>query len=165
VISFAEIASWFAGNCGVSAKRYGGTEDVRVAAVVVAPRELGDVERKIFAADLVIAAHDATLQKAPKSVDCLRMNRAVDIFAGVLADGAMRKAFTLQLAIGPIVVCSNQADTLGNRFTDESIESCRVGMRDDAGDDIALTRRVFLFACRQESLAGSSVWKMFAGEA
>jgi hypothetical protein len=38
----------------VSATRYGGAENIRIAAIVIAPFELGNIERKILAADRLV---------------------------------------------------------------------------------------------------------------
>lgn len=44
-----------------------GPENVRVRAVVVAELKLRDIQREIFAADLVVAAHDPALKDRPET--------------------------------------------------------------------------------------------------
>src|SRR3984893_9703680 len=55
---------------GVSATRYCCAEDVLVVAIVVAPFKLSNVQRQIFAADFMIAAHNTALSKSiqPKTI-------------------------------------------------------------------------------------------------
>ncbi len=67
----AENASASLGSFCVSAPRYRGAENVRIVAVVVAPLEFGDIQRQIFPAYLVIAAHDPALQERPKAINGL----------------------------------------------------------------------------------------------
>jgi len=55
----AESASVFCGHCGASATTYGRAENVGIVPVVVAEFEFRDIERQIFAADLVEAARPA----------------------------------------------------------------------------------------------------------
>ncbi len=62
LLSLAENASASLGF-GASAPCYRGAEDVGIVAIVVPKLELRDVERKIFAADLMETAHDAALQR------------------------------------------------------------------------------------------------------
>ena len=81
-IAFAESAAGFVGISGVSAPRYGGAENVKIVPIVVPELEFRDVQRQIFAADLVERAHDTALQQRPKAVDCLGVDNAVHIAAG-----------------------------------------------------------------------------------
>ena len=68
IAQITESASVFRGPSGVSATTYGRTEDVGIITIVVPEFELGHVQRQIFAADLVEAAHDAALQQRPEAV-------------------------------------------------------------------------------------------------
>lgn len=52
----------------ISASRNRGSENVGIFSIVVAERKLRDVERQIFAADLVIAAHDTALNQRPETI-------------------------------------------------------------------------------------------------
>lgn len=53
----------------LTARRKQVTEHFGVLAVVVAVRELVQVQRQVVLADVVIAAHDATLQQRPEAVN------------------------------------------------------------------------------------------------
>lgn len=129
-----ENASASHGAYGVSATCYRGSEDVGVLPIVVAPFEFGDIQRKVFAADLVIAAHDAALQQRPKAVDCLSVDRAVDVFLLPVADEFMGVGVA-ELAIAAMFVGSDEADFLRDRFANESVHGLSIGAGDHPGDD------------------------------
>ena len=82
---FTESASEFFGFSGASATTYRCSEDVRIIPVVIPKLKFRDVQRQIFAANFVEAAHDAALQERPEAIDRLSMDRAVDILAKPLA--------------------------------------------------------------------------------
>jgi hypothetical protein len=73
---------------GVSATRYCCAEDVLVVAIVVAPFKLSNVQRQIFAADFMIAAHNTALQERPETIDSLRMHDAIDILSGTVTNSS-----------------------------------------------------------------------------
>jgi len=56
---------------------YRRSEDVAVLAIVVAELEFSDIQRQIFAADLMECADHATLDKRPEALDCLRVPSSV----------------------------------------------------------------------------------------
>src|ERR1700686_4955675 len=64
---------------GASATRYSGAEDVRIVAVIVAELKLRNVQRQILAADFVETPHDAALNQRPEAIDCLSVNRTVNV--------------------------------------------------------------------------------------
>jgi hypothetical protein len=129
----SETASASLGSFCVSAARYRGAENVGVVSVVISELEFGNIQRQIFAADFVEAAHDAALQERPKAIDGLRMDNAVNILPGAMADGLV----LLQIPITGMFISSNQADFLRDRFADEAVQSVSVGMFDDARYNIA----------------------------
>jgi hypothetical protein len=131
-VFLAEDASASHGSYGASAMRYGRAEYIRVIAIVVTPFELSNIQRQIFAADFVEAAHDAAFQERPKAVDSLSVDRAVDVLASVMPNGAM----FLQLVSG-MFVSRNQADFFGDRFADKTVQRCGIGVLDDASNDVA----------------------------
>src|ERR1700730_13683192 len=104
---------------GLSATCYSCTEDIRVVPVVIAPFEFGDIQRQIFAADLVEAAHDPAFQQRPKAIDRLGMNRAVDILASAMPDSPV----FLQFAISWEFISRDQANLFRDRFADEAIQN------------------------------------------
>lgn len=76
-----ENASASHGSFCVSATRYRRAENVHVIAVVITKLKFRDVQRQIFTADFVEAAHDAAFQERPETVDGLSMNDAINILA------------------------------------------------------------------------------------
>jgi hypothetical protein len=132
-ISLSESAS-VSSEGGGSATCYRRAEDVRVVPVVVAPFEFGNVQRQIFAADFVEAAHNAALQKGPEAIDRLSMNRAVNILTSAMPHGAV----FFQLAITRIFVGRDQADFFRDSFADEAVQGFGIGVFDDARHNIAL---------------------------
>ncbi len=70
----SENASASFGPSCVSAQPYGRTENVGVISVVIAPFELGNVQREIFAADFVEATHSTAVQERPETIDCLSVD-------------------------------------------------------------------------------------------
>ncbi len=67
IIFHSERASAF---CSVSAPCYGRAENVRVVPVVIPPFDLRNIQREIFPAELVIAAHDSALDERPEAGSC-----------------------------------------------------------------------------------------------
>lgn len=68
LICIAENAA-ASSKIGASASCYGVAENVGVMPVIVAELEFRDIERKIFAANLVKTAHDAALNQGPKALE------------------------------------------------------------------------------------------------
>jgi hypothetical protein len=116
-----ETASASFGCYCVSATRYRRAENVRVVPIVVAELKFGDVQRQIFAAHFVEAAHDPALQKRPKAVDGLGMDNAIDILAGGVPHGLV----LFQFPISWIVVSRNQANFVRNCFAEDSMFSAK----------------------------------------
>ena len=63
-----------------SAACYDRIEDVGILAVVIPKREFRQIQRQIVLADVVIRAHDATLQQAPEVVQVRGMDVPAHIF-------------------------------------------------------------------------------------
>lgn len=66
----------------------GFAKDVRVIPIVVAELELGDVERQILRTDLMERADKAALKDRPEAFDCVGVNRADNVLAVSVSDGA-----------------------------------------------------------------------------
>lgn len=62
-----------------SASCYDGVKEIRVFPVVVPERKLGEVQRQVLLADLMIIPNDATLQETPEVVQRVRVNRATRV--------------------------------------------------------------------------------------
>ena len=52
------------------------SKNIAVEAIVISELKLRDVQRQIFAADLVITAHDAALEDAPEAFNRIGVDRA-----------------------------------------------------------------------------------------
>ena len=118
---FTDTASASPGSFCGSAPRYRGAENVLSGAVVIAPLELGHVERQAFGRDVLEDAHDAAFQRRPEVIDGL----IVDVTPGVLATGMVhgfvRKAVFGQAGIDPGLVRSDQINLLRNHLADELV--------------------------------------------
>jgi hypothetical protein len=133
-VTYSDCASASLGSVGASATRYRRAEYVSVVAIVIAPFELGNVQRQIFAADYVKTSHDAALQERLEAIDCLSVDCAVDVLASAMPHNAM----LFQLMIAGVIVGRDQANFFGNSFANEAVQCCSVGVVDDASHDIAL---------------------------
>src|SRR6266478_3510328 len=78
-------------SVGVSAGCYRRTKDIDVLAIVMPELKFRDVERKIFAADLVIGADNAALKDAPETLNRVRVNGTHNVVAAALADDPVRQ--------------------------------------------------------------------------
>jgi hypothetical protein len=63
------------------------SENVIVEAIIVLKLTLRNVERQIFAANLMVAADDAALEHAPETLNRVGVNRADDVLPGAMPDG------------------------------------------------------------------------------
>jgi hypothetical protein len=88
LIALTENVSSFPGF-GASATCSRRAKYIRVLTIVITPFEFRDIKGQVFAANFVEAAHDAALQKRPKAIDRLSMDRAVDVLASAVPDNAV----------------------------------------------------------------------------
>lgn len=122
----------------ISAPLYRRSEDVGIEAVVIAELKLRDVERQIFGAYLMIAAHDTALYQRPETFDRIGVNSTNDALTGFMIDHAMR-IFFAEIAVSAVVIRAEQAHFLGNCFAYEFRDCCFVDAKDNARNDVALT--------------------------
>jgi hypothetical protein len=85
------------------------SEDIRIQPVVVAELELGNVERQIFTADLVIGADHAALNQRPETFDRIGVDCADDILPLGMVDHAVRELAVQTLVSNPLIG-AEQAD-------------------------------------------------------
>lgn len=133
-MSITEPASASHGAFCISAQCYRSAEDVGIATVVIAPFKLSNVQRKIFSANLMVAAHDTAFQERPEAINGLGMYNAVNILTGAVRDRAM----LFELPISGVFVGRNEAHFFRNRFSNEGVYGVGIGAFDDARDQIAL---------------------------
>jgi hypothetical protein len=68
-------------DSSVSATCYGCAEDIGVGAVVIAKLKLRNIERHVFAADLLERADHAALKDRPEALDWLSVDRSDNILS------------------------------------------------------------------------------------
>ena len=78
-------------------------ENVVIHPVVISELKFRDVQREIFSADLVEAAHDAALQERPKTINGLRVNGSANVLFFGMANDAMRERFP-QLPVAGMLI-------------------------------------------------------------
>lgn len=116
------------------------SEDIRVHAVIVPPREFGNVKREILPADLVEGSHDAALEDAPEALNRVSMDGTDNIVFGLMPNGMMWVIFG-QVPIRGMFVGGKQGTLVGDDFADEPLESFGSRILDHAGNHIAATLR------------------------
>jgi hypothetical protein len=132
----SSLAETVASVCA-SAACYRGSENIDVIAVVVAELKLRDVEREIFAADLVIGADNPALHDRPEAFNRVGVDRTDNVVTRALANDVMREIPTKQ-PIARVFVGRQQADFVGHGFVHEAIQCRRVGIVDHTQDNITL---------------------------
>lgn len=112
-------------------------KNVIVEAVVIFELAFRDVERKVLAADLVIAADDAALELRPEALNRVRVDRADNVTLGGMIDGFMRVVGG-QSAIDAAFVGRQQAYFIRDDFADKRFAFVLADCAKDAGDDVTL---------------------------
>lgn len=120
-----------------SAACYYRREDVPVLPVVMTKRELGQVQRQIGLADVVIGADHAPLQQAPEAVQVGRVDVPAHILALRVVHGLVR-VLPLQASIARMFIGRDQRDVFAHGLTDETAQRDAVRILDDLADHIAL---------------------------
>jgi hypothetical protein len=113
------------------------SENVVIETVVIAELKFRDVQRHIFAADLVKRADDTALEDAPEAFNRLSVDSADNILPLAMIDGCVGKFHAKVLIANPFV-CAEQANLVRNGFVDESFQRRGADILDDAGNDVAL---------------------------
>src|SRR6266540_869215 len=125
-------------------------ENVRVFAVIIAKLEFGNIQRHVFAADLVQAPDNAALKDRPEAFNCVGVNgtnndriflivgHASHILALFVIDRRVRKFVAKMLVANP-TISAEQADLVRNGFADEFGKRIGAHVLNDTGHDIALT--------------------------
>ena len=113
-------------------------EYVGVMPVVVAELKLRNVQRHVFAADLVEAADDPALEDRPEALNRVRVDRADNVLLRAVIDGAVLVAVFRQIIVGVALIGSDQANLVRNNLADKFL--CRVFANaiQNAGHNIAL---------------------------
>ena len=112
-------------------------ENVRVQPVIIAELKLGDIERQVLFADLVEGPDHAALDQRPEAFNCVRVNGTDDVLAVVVVNRLMRE-HRAEVHVAFPLIGAKKADFGRDGFVDETGESGRFGVGDDAGDDASL---------------------------
>lgn len=113
------------------------SENVRITAVIVAELKFCNVQRQIFAADFVIAAHDAALNQRPETLNRVGVDRADNVLTGLVIDNSVIVAIAEAVVAG-ISVGAEQADAVGNSLVHKIVDNCSVNSENNASDNVAL---------------------------
>jgi hypothetical protein len=124
------------------------SEDIGIKPIVISELKLRDVQRHVFAADLVKAAYDPALEDRPEAFNRICVNRADD----VLASGVMRAQVWVfgQTLVDRAFVGCEQADLVGHDLADKFLRNIGADAIDDAGDYAALAPLVALSVCGRQ---------------
>jgi len=112
------------------------SEDVRVEAVIIAELELGDIERHVFAADLVERADDTALEDRPETFNRIGVNCADDVLMCGVVDSFVWIAG--QRPIDVAFVGCEQADFVRHDLPHEGLSVNAIHALQNASNDVAL---------------------------
>ena len=118
---------------------YRSFKNIFVHAVIVDEGTFSNVERQILAADVVMNADDGALQHGPEALNRIRVDCADDILAGRVPHELMREHIA-EHPITRVFVGREQANFGRDGLANKAVESLGIGVRDDAGDNVALAR-------------------------
>jgi len=120
------------------ATRNSHSKNVLVISIVVTELELGDVKRKILAADFMECSNHPALNERPEALDGLSMNRTDNVLAdGVVNSGVIK--FPVQIFVASPLIGAKQTDFRGNTLTHKLGKGRGLHVINDAGDHVALT--------------------------
>ena len=94
-------------------------EDIRIFSVVIPELELGDIQMRIFFADLMESPDNAALQDRPEAFDGLRVDRTDDVLTAPMVNDTVAISFLGELPIAAPSVSAKQADLVRYGFIDE----------------------------------------------
>ena len=134
----ALIAERF-GQCCLSASCYRFTENIFVLAVIVAERELRQIERQVFLADMVICSDDSTFQERPERFDIVGVNLAANVLACFVINRLMPIVET-DPCVSSRFIGRDQINLVRNNFVYKSVDCVLRGIFDHLADDIAFPR-------------------------
>ena len=111
---------------------------------IVAPVEsegkFVDVERQIFARDVMEAAHDAAFKQAPERFNRLCVNRAGHVLMFGMIDRFMDETMRAKMAIAGVFIGHDHLRSGGYRFFDEISHRRESHFINGASNDAALAR-------------------------
>ena len=96
------------------ASLYRRSKDVGVLPIVVPELELGDIQRHVFAADLVEGADHAALEDRPEALNRVRVDGADNVLMRGVMDDLVLREFLVEVLVTDPMVRDEQADLLRN---------------------------------------------------
>ena len=78
-------------HASASGARYRLAEDVGILAIVVAELELGEIQRQILLADVVVRADDSALEQRPEAFNVVVRASTAHVFMPLVIDSLVRK--------------------------------------------------------------------------
>jgi hypothetical protein len=134
-LSFAEAFA----STDASAFRYGEPEHVGVLSVIVAKRELVQVERQILSADVVVRAQNASLQEAPEIINVAGVNVSPNIFVSAVTDRLVPIAASFEPVVTLELIRCDEIDFVAYGLLDKATQSSCINLFDHPADDVSFT--------------------------
>jgi hypothetical protein len=119
-----------------SASCYDAREYVFVVSVVVSESELGNIQREIVLAYLVIAAHDAALEERPERFDIVGVDIPAHIFVRLVIDRAVRERL-IEFLIARAFIGRDQINLVRDGLANETRQRVSARIFDHFADDVA----------------------------
>ncbi len=110
-------------------------ENIGILTVVIAELKLGDVERQIPLAHLVVRPDDSALEDRPEALNRVRVDRTDDVLTERAVNHGVRVLVT-EFPIGRPLVRNQQTDLFGNRSANEARKCLGVDAVDNLGDHL-----------------------------
>lgn len=129
---------WHALPLACSAFCYHVAKDVWILAVIVPVAELGQVQRQVVFAHLVIGADHTPLQQAPEAVQVRGMHIAAHILTAIMAHRLMRIAQLGQALITRVLISGHQGHVLSYSLPYKALQSLCIDFLNDLGHDLTL---------------------------
>jgi hypothetical protein len=142
-IALAASVFWLSGaeapaSSVASASSYRCSKNVCILAIVVAKLKLREVQRKVFLADMVEAAHHTTLEKRPERFDVIGVHFAAHIFANGVLYGVVRVSDSAQIVVAFPFIRRDQISFVAYGLTYEAVERLSVRILNHLTDHVAL---------------------------
>jgi len=147
--SLAELASLASLGCPeapasqcASASCYRLAENVGFLPVVKSELKLREIQRQIFLAHTVIAAHDSALEQRPERFNRIGMHDAAHVFTRAMANYLMRQSEILaahaEQAIAAVFISGNERNLVGYSLAHETIQGRSIRAFDDLTNHVPL---------------------------
>lgn len=137
--SSADTSAEHAVPAACSASCYHIREDVRILPVIVAIRELGQVQGQVCLAHLMERANHAPLQQAPEGFQVVRVDAAPHVLFPRVIDRLMRELLA-QAEVAGVLIRGHQRHVIRDGFPHKAAHRHAIRRLDHLADHIAFTR-------------------------